>query len=64
MKIKLTIEVVVDRSYDPKQVFYLNQDFVRGGPLVVTATGYEQYGIQSARVLDFCELLESKAKQG
>jgi len=49
-KILVLLEVSVRDHVDPGQMFYANQDFIRGGPLVVTAKGVE-YGITAAKVI-------------
>ena len=49
-KILVLLEISVQDHVDPGQMFYAHQDFIRGGPLVVTAKGVE-HGILAAKVI-------------
>lgn len=62
MKIKLIVEVETGWDYSPEKAFQVGQDFIRGGPLVVTATGTQDYSIKSAKVVDI-QVLEKRNAQ-
>lgn len=64
MKVRMVVEVeIADRSDEHVTAFLaggLGHDFIKGGPLVVTALGTEDCGIVSAKVIELEPLENDK----